>query len=158
MTAESDAPDTLCVEFGSAVFGERSLGTVRLRWQFAQHGLRWLAPADPDAVPLAQWPVLADGSLQPTLALPVGNVLASGGKRREWAGMSAADRLLLLALLDALPGPAEHVPDSALPRGLTRDALAASAAELHKDARRTLDTLRARDVARRLLHRGRRGT
>lgn len=141
----------LRVAFGGVQYGDRALGTVELRWQTAGQGLHWLAPEQAGAVPLALWPVDTEGHLQPSWQVPVGTAFETAGKRQAWAAMPAADRALLLALLDALPGAAAHAPDTALPAGMTHGLLAGAAAGLHKDARRTLNSLRVRNVARRLL-------
>lgn len=152
---------TLELCFGNASYGERLLGDVRLRWQLAPaaaagasaSALHWLRPERPQRLALGGWPVDEAGTLQPSFALPVGGDPDARARRRQWEQMPAADRELILAMLDALPGAADRVPADRLPAGSSPAALRRQAAEWHKAARRAVIGLRLRGTARSLLGR-----
>jgi hypothetical protein len=153
--------DELEVLFGRSSFGDRALGDVRLQWRPGSSteaadkaALRWLRPESAGILPLSAWPVDKDGRLTASYDLPVGNGLGARGKLQLWRAMCAADRELVLAVLDALPGATEHMSDAALPGGLARAALVATAQALHRDARRTLAALQLRGALRRMARRG----
>lgn len=145
--------------FGNASYGERLLGDVRLRWQLAPaaaagasaSALHWLRPERPQRLALGGWPVDEPGTLQPSFALPVGGNPDARARRRQWEQMPAADRELILAMLDALPGAADRAPADRLPAGSSPAALRLQAAEWHKAARRAVIGLRLRGTARSLL-------
>ena len=145
--------DSVDVVFRGASHGSIALGALRLRWWPQQQRIDWRAPDDPQQVPLATWPVDAGGRLQPGLTLPVGPAFGSAQRRRLWAALPAADRALVLAVLDALPGAARQTDAAAWPAGTSPQGLSAQGAALHKQARRTLASLRLRDLGRRLLGR-----
>ncbi|WP_425261555.1 hypothetical protein ACPOLB_11795 [Rubrivivax sp. RP6-9] len=145
--------DSVDVVFRGASHGSIALGALRLRWWPQQQRIDWRAPDDPQQVPLATWPVDAGGRLQPGLTLPVGPAFGSAQRRRLWAALPAADRALVLAVLDALPGAARQTDAAAWPAGTSPQGLSAQGAALHKQARRTLTSLRLRDLVRRLLGR-----
>ena len=134
-------------------WGTRSLPDLALRWRPAgaqgpdltRCALAWVLPGDPDAPPpLTLWPEAEDGSLQPAWALAVGPGFDAAARRRWWAAQPAADRELLLAVLDALPAAADAAGQPAW-RGAAR--------ALHVDARKTLRALRLRALVRRLRRR-----
>ncbi len=145
--------ESIDVVFRGASHGPAALGTLRLRWWPRQQRIDWRASDDPQQVPLASWPVDADGRLQPGLTLPVGQALGAAQRRRLWAALPAADRALVLDVLDALPGAARQADGAAWPAGTSPQLLSTQGAALHKQARRTLASLRLRDLVRRLLGR-----
>ncbi len=154
----------LDILFGRVSYGELLPDPLRLRWLAAKAGgtagqplLRWLRPEEPGNVPLAAWPAGEDGLLAAAFDLPVGRSADALHKRQQWQALSAGDRALVLAVLDALPGAVERLPDSALPGGTERGTWVRQAIMLHKEGRRTLLKLQLRGFVRRLLRRGGRG-
>jgi hypothetical protein len=127
------------VRFGNVSFGDRDLAAVELRWMPANRVLEWVAPGASDPLPFGNWPVSESGLPTPRWRFPVG-AGASAHKRDQWQALSDVERQLVMSVLDALPaaGGAQ---------------LAASAAALHKEARRAIGALAVRQVARRLLGR-----
>lgn len=156
---EIDGGHQLEVVFGRASYADRLLDQVQLRWRAAGSGgkadtapLHWLRPEDPTNVPLAAWPAGEDGLLAAVFTLPVGGGDARH-KRQQWAALSAGDRALVLAVLDALPGAAERTPDSAMPGDANHATLVRAAHALHKEGRRAVAMMRLRDLVRRILRR-----
>lgn len=141
------------VRFGTCSFGAQRLPAIELEWR--PHGphdntpqgcaLAWALPSDPDEPPpLAHWPVQADGRLQPLLPIPVGPGWTAAERRRWWSSLAAADRELVLSVLDALPAAADAA-------GQPSQRPAAHA--LHRDARRSLSSQAVRRVVRKILRR-----
>ena len=162
---ESEGGLQLDVLLGRASYGDRMLDQVQLRWQAVRHGgnvdtpsLRWLLPEDPTNVPLAVWPMSDDGKLAGAFTVPVGSGSEARQKRQQWVALSAVDRALVLAVLDALPGAAERTPESAMPGGANHRTLALEAASLHREGRRAVAWLQVRDVVRRVVRRIRGGS
>ena len=155
----SDGAAQLEVLFGRVSYGDHLLDQVRLHWKTDGRAgavsptLSWLRPEDQANVPLAAWPAGDDGQLAAAFSLPVGCGSGAGDKRQQWAALSAGDRALVLAVLDALPGAAERTPDAALPAGASPGALASEALDLHKEGRRAVALLRLREFVRRLARR-----
>lgn len=141
----------LQVTFDGARFGERDLGTLVLQWQPTSRRLAWVAPTRTQHLALLRWPTTQEGTLAPALDLPVGAATSDGERRRWWAQTSAADRAVLLAVLDALPGAAQAADAAVLPAEFNARALTDQATAWHSQARRTLRGLRARALARRLV-------
>ena len=142
------------VVFHGACHGERDLGDVALRWAPQERRLQWLAPPRAEHLPLSSWPTLPDGGLEPLMNMPVGSAAKGGAGRQRWAQLSPADQTLMLAVLDALPGVARTTLPGDLPGQLTPAHLADQAHALHKQARRTLGSLRTRAFVRRLVRGG----
>jgi hypothetical protein len=139
------------VVFQGACHGDRDLGDIALQWAPMQRRLQWLAPSRIEHLPLSSWPSQADGTLQPLMDLPVGSEVAGTAHRGHWARVNTADQALMLAVLDALPAVARTTLPGDLPQQLTPAYLADLAQALHKQARRTLASLRARSLVRRLV-------
>jgi len=154
---DGDVPE-LELRFGNMSHADRLLDSVQLRWRMSggpdrnsMPPLRWLRPERVETVALGGWPTDERGDLAASMPLPVGRGGDASGRRQRWGAMSPADRELTLAVLDALGAAADCAPEGELPRGVTRAVLRHDAAELHKDARRALTTLRLRGAARGLL-------
>lgn len=141
------------VIFEGACQGDRDLGDLTLRWLPQERRLQWVAPAQVEHLPLASWPTLPDGRLLPLVDLPVGGGAEGAARRERWAHAPVVDQVLTLNVLDALPGVATVSLPAGLSEALTPAHLADQAAALHKQARRTLSSLRARALARRLVRR-----
>jgi hypothetical protein len=134
--------------------GQRSDAALALRWR-VQAGrstdprhctLAWQLPREPGSAPaLAGWTVAA-GALVDALALPVGAGWSAVERRHGWARLPEPDRVLLLAVLDALQGAVDQ-----LPAGLQswQGALRSQAQALHRQAREDLRSLAWRALARR---------
>jgi hypothetical protein len=96
----SSGESGLNVSFVNSSFGALPLATVRLQW--SPTGLRWLLDPEVDGLPLASWPMSADGAPTAQLQLPVGSAVVDS-KSRRWQQLTDQDCNLVLALLDALP-------------------------------------------------------
>lgn len=155
---EGGAAAELDVVFGGVSYANRGFDAVRLRWRLAEGAadgpsLRWLRPDIAGDLPLGGWPTDERGDLAPAMALPVGSDGSVRVKRQRWAAMTAADRDLVLALLEALPAAADRAPAEALPPGITPASLRREASSLQEESRRLVTALKLRGVARRLLRR-----
>jgi hypothetical protein len=96
----SSGESGLNVSFVNSSFGALPLATVQLQW--SPTGLSWLLDPEVDALPLASWPLGADGTPAAQLQLPVGSAVVDS-KSRRWQQLTDQDCNLVLALLDALP-------------------------------------------------------
>jgi hypothetical protein len=134
------------VRFRQAAFGPREFESLQLQLD-PKGTLALLADDAAGLWPLAAWPVDESGSPVPHWQVPVGPDQPSRAKRMQWAALTASDRELVLALLDALPGVAEQAAQP------TASRLAPAALALHRDARRQLDIMAGRQQLRRLLGR-----
>jgi hypothetical protein len=134
--------------FGNVDFGGRALGDVMLRWHPEHHRLQWLAPSSDAAIPLASWPLDSEGALRAELMLPLGRQASASEQRGWWARLPASERMLILGLLDALPGALRN-----LPVGMSEAATLRAAKALHRDARRNWLRCRLRMAAWRVLRR-----
>jgi hypothetical protein len=152
-TPGATAAEAWQVRFGACSFGTQRLPAIELVWRpTGPHdttpqgcALAWALPSDPDEPPpLAHWPAQADGRLQPLLPIPVGPGWGAAARRRWWSGLAAADRELVLSVLDALPAAADAAG---------QPAQRPAAHALHRDARRTLSSQAVRRVVRKLLRR-----
>lgn len=139
----TDDPQSIHISFEDCTHGNRVLGKVRLQWDPQQGRLCWRRGG---AAPLVSWPVGADGLLADQFTLPVDDTTA-------WRACPMADRELMLALLDAMPGAVAQAPDSAATAGFSQARLAAAAAQLHRRARRVEQVRTWRSLLRRLLRR-----
>lgn len=135
--------------FGNVEFGGRLLGDVQMRWHPARADLRWLAPARDAAIPLANWPLDDEGAPHAELALPLGRQASAAAKRHWWAALPASNRLLVLGLLEALPGAVQHMP-----AGLSEAPVLQAAIDLHRHTRRSWLRWRLTMAAWRVLRRG----
>lgn len=136
-------PRSIVLTFDGAAYGDRVLGSVQLHWDSPQGLLRWRRDG---GVPLSAWPVGSDGTLAEHFVLPVNHASA-------WRASPAADRRLLLALLEALPGVLAQGPDPAVPADPARREWVAAAIRVHRRARRAEWSRVWRSMLRRLLHR-----
>lgn len=132
----SDGPssDTLSLCFDGAAYGNLSLGEVRLRW--SRSSLDWMLNEGATELPLTAWPIDPAGKPAPSWSIPVFG--AARDLEPQWQGMEEVDRAVLLAVLDALPACANVASEELVARRGGREALAASAAALLRNVRRSL--------------------
>jgi hypothetical protein len=147
------------VHLNGALYGSRRLGDLRLRWLLdgssaGQPPLRWLLAAGSARIPaIAHWPLEENGQAASELIIPVGPGLDAASKRASWSAFSAQEQGVLLGVLDALPACAAAAGAELLPPGWDARRLAAAAQELRDDGHRTCRSIRARQLARRVLRR-----
>ncbi len=139
-------PRSVEIIFDNGMYGDQELAQVRLRWEPREGHLQWRRQG---SVPLSAWPAGPDGALAEHHRLPVG----SARDQAAWRACPAADRGLVLAILDAMPGAVMQAPAQAVPAGLSCSNLVEAATQLHRRARRAEQGLVWRSRLRRLLRR-----
>ncbi len=148
------ATGLLDVQLIDCLFGAQVLPAITLRWQPGPAaGLQWLLPAGETAAPLAAWPLGDDGRPEAAFTLPVGPSWGGSVGQQAWGRFSVHDRALLLGLLDALPAAAALVRPGDLADAGTAARLGASAADLHRQARRAVAAHELRRTLRSLVGR-----
>jgi hypothetical protein len=131
------------LEFDGASFGLTALQPVRLHWSDAR--LYWALEASAVDLPLVSWPLGRDGVPAVRWTVPVGDAgLDARGKQAAWRAMPDDDRVLVLAVLDALPALADRASDIQAGRWGGRAALSAAAAQPLREALRLLSQDRQR--------------
>jgi len=153
MSVRPASAQALDVSLLNALFGDKSLGDMNLRWwpsrSGEQAGLTALAPADGAEPPLASWPSQPDGLLRPEYALPVGSCWSPAA----WLALPERDKAILLSVLDGLSGVAGHMSPDAPLTEWTIDATAEAARQLNRATRRSERVLQLRRTVSRLWRR-----
>lgn len=150
VVADASADGAVGIALEQARFGAQPLGTVRLTWHQASRRLVWAAPTDVGEVPLVSWPVTANGELAAEYELPVGGAAEIPDGRERWGKLGPADKDLILAVLDALPGAASAASGGTA-LTLSAASLERDARELHRQARRLESRRRLNSLLKRLL-------
>lgn len=106
--------DALRLSLHHFTCGTRVLPRLELAWRSGGRHAGLTLLADPVTGPvLPVWPTDASGQMADRLTLPIGPDVAAGVKRARWRALPVADRAMLVAVLEALPGWLEGAPQAA---------------------------------------------